>query len=142
MAIPETVRKVVESGRLAHLVTLNRDGSPQVTCVWVGVEGDEIVVAHLAEHLKVKNVRRDGRVSFSIETDGVSPQGLNEYLIVHGVLALFADQIKHKVRLQWPTIIKAVQLEVLLIAYQICIGVFLFEVVIPLVDKFDEHFFF
>ena len=42
------------------------------------------MVAHLAEHLKVKNVRRDGRVSFSIETDGVSPQGLNEYLIVHG----------------------------------------------------------
>jgi len=84
MAIPEQVRAVVESGRLAHLVTLNKDGSPQVTCVWVGVDGDEIVVAHLAEHLKVKNVRRDGRVSLSMETEGISPQGLNEYLVVHG----------------------------------------------------------
>ncbi len=84
MAIPEAVRKVVESGRLAHLVTLNKDGSPQVTCVWVGVDGDEIVVAHLAEHVKVKNIRRDGRVSLSIETDGIDPQGLNQYLVVHG----------------------------------------------------------
>ena len=84
MAIPETVRKVVESGRLAHLVTLNKGGSPQVTCVWVGVEGEEIVVAHLAEHLKVKNVRRDARVSLSIETDGIDARGLNEYLVVHG----------------------------------------------------------
>jgi PPOX class probable F420-dependent enzyme len=84
MAIPETVQQVVSSGRLAHLVTLNKDGSPQVTCVWVGLEGDEIVVAHLSEHLKVKNVRRDPRVSLSIETEGISAHGLNEYLVVHG----------------------------------------------------------
>jgi PPOX class probable F420-dependent enzyme len=84
MTIPDSVRAVLESGRLAHLVTLNKDGSPQLTCVWVGVEGDEIVVAHLSEHVKVKNIRRDGRVSLSIETDGISPQGLDEYLVVHG----------------------------------------------------------
>jgi PPOX class probable F420-dependent enzyme len=83
-AIPDSVREVVESGRLAHLVTLNRDGSPQVTCVWVGLDGDEIVTAHLFEHLKVRNVRRDPRVSLSIETEGVSPLGLDEYLVVHG----------------------------------------------------------
>jgi hypothetical protein len=28
---------------------LNEDGSPQATCIWVGLEGDEIVSGHLAE---------------------------------------------------------------------------------------------
>ena len=84
MAIPESVEAVVTSGRLAHLVTLNRDGGPQVTCVWVGIEGDEIVVGHLSEHVKVRNVRRDARVCLSMETDGVSPHGLSEYLVVYG----------------------------------------------------------
>jgi hypothetical protein len=45
--IPTSVRAVIESGRLGHLVTLNADGSPQVTCVWVGLDGDELVTAHL-----------------------------------------------------------------------------------------------
>ena len=43
--IPKSVKDVVESGRLAHLVTLNPDGGPQITCVWVGIDGDEIVMA-------------------------------------------------------------------------------------------------
>jgi hypothetical protein len=33
-------RGLLESDALAHLVTLNPDGSPQVSCVWVGVDGD------------------------------------------------------------------------------------------------------
>lgn len=84
MAIPENVRAVLESNRLAHLITLNRDGSPQVTCVWVGVEGDEIVIAHMMEHRKVKNIRRDGRVALSMETTNVNARGLLEYLVVYG----------------------------------------------------------
>jgi PPOX class probable F420-dependent enzyme len=88
MAIPDSVRKVVESGKLAHLVTLHADGSPQVTCVWAGVDDDEIVIASIPENLKVKNVRRDGRVCLSIETDSFAEggrfDGLREYLIVNG----------------------------------------------------------
>ena len=40
MTIPESVRALVATGPLAHLTTLNRDGSPQVTVVWVAIEGD------------------------------------------------------------------------------------------------------
>lgn len=78
------VRQLVDFGKLAHLVTLNRDGSPQVTIVWVGFDGDDIVSAHLAAHQKVKNVRRDPRVSLSIATDHVNDHGLTEYLVVYG----------------------------------------------------------
>lgn len=84
MEIAEPVRRVVESGRLAHLVTLNADGSPQVTCVWTGIEDGEIVCAHLGAWQKVKNVRRDPRVALSIEAEGVNGIGLANYLVVHG----------------------------------------------------------
>ena len=75
---------MLESDRLAHLVTLNPDGSPQVSCVWVGLEGDEIVSGHLGTWQKVRNIERDPRVALSIEAKGTNELGLQEYLVVHG----------------------------------------------------------
>ncbi len=78
-------RELIASGALGHLVTLNADGSPQVTCVWVGLDGDELVSAHLAAgQRKLHNVRRDPRVTLSFEGTQVRPPGLKEYLVVHG----------------------------------------------------------
>jgi len=82
--LPDGARTLLESDALAHLVTLNVDGSPQVTCVWVGVDGDEIVSAHLREQQKLRNVRRDPRVVLSLEGTAVHPPGLREYLVIHG----------------------------------------------------------
>jgi PPOX class probable F420-dependent enzyme len=82
--IPPEAREVLESDALAHLVTLNPDGSPQVTCVWVGLEGDEIVSGHLFSQQKLRNIERDPRVAISIESDKTNPMGLREYLVVRG----------------------------------------------------------
>jgi PPOX class probable F420-dependent enzyme len=84
MEIPPVARAVLESNRLAHFVTLNPDGSPQVSCVWVGLEGDEIVSGHLGRWQKVRNIERDPRVSLSVETETLNETGLLEYLVVHG----------------------------------------------------------
>ena len=84
MEIPPEAREVLESDQLAHLVTLNPDGSPQITCVWVGLEGDEIVSGHLGRWQKIRNIERDPRVSLSIETERTNEHGLREYLVVHG----------------------------------------------------------
>ena len=84
MELPASARELIESDALAHLVTLNRDGSPQVSCVWVGLEGDEIVSGHLPFHQKLRNVQRDSRVVMSIEGTVVQPPGLKQYLVVHG----------------------------------------------------------
>ena len=81
--IPASARAVIESGRLAHLVTINADGSPHVTIVWVGLEGDEIVIGKLMVDTKVRNIRRDPRVSLSIEADG-DQYGMQHYLVVEG----------------------------------------------------------
>jgi PPOX class probable F420-dependent enzyme len=83
--LPAEVMELIESGALAHLVTLNADGSPQVSCIWVGLDGDELVSGHLsAEQRKLRNVRRDPRVSLSFEGTRIHPPGLKEYLVVHG----------------------------------------------------------
>ncbi len=69
MNIPQSVREVLAKAPLAHLTTLNKDGSPQVTVVWVGIENEELVMGHLAVHQKVKNIRRDARVALSLLGD-------------------------------------------------------------------------
>jgi PPOX class probable F420-dependent enzyme len=80
---PEAI-ELLQSDALAHLVTLNRDGSPQVSCVWVGLDGDDIVTAHQQRRLKVRNVERDPRVVLSLEATSLNARGLREYLVVHG----------------------------------------------------------
>ena len=84
MKIPQSLREVVDKGPYAHLTTLNRDGSPQVTVVWVAIEGEEFVIGHLAVHHKVKNIRRDPRVALSFLSDKANAQGLREYAVAYG----------------------------------------------------------
>ena len=86
MKLNDAARDLIGAGNDATLVTLNPDGSPQVTVVWIALQstdnGDEIVTAHLAEHKKVRNVRRDPRVALTI----VAPKGrgLTNYLAITG----------------------------------------------------------
>jgi PPOX class probable F420-dependent enzyme len=77
-------REVLTSGRLAHLVTINADGSPQVSIVWVGLDRDEIVSGHLEVRQKLRNVERDPRVVLSLEAGNRNAMGLDEYLVVRG----------------------------------------------------------
>jgi PPOX class probable F420-dependent enzyme len=75
---------VLEGPALAHLVTIEPDGRPQVSIVWVGLDGDEIVAGHLPEHRKIHNIRRDARVALSVEAGTRNEMGLDEYIVVHG----------------------------------------------------------
>jgi PPOX class probable F420-dependent enzyme len=84
MTLPPSARDLIESGALAHMVTINRDGSPQVTCVWVGLDGDDIISGHLGQWQKLKNVERDPRVSLSLEASEANEIGMRHYLVVHG----------------------------------------------------------
>jgi len=84
MKIPQSVRELLPKAPLAHLTTLNSDGGPQVTVVWVGIENEEFVIGHLAPHKKVRNVQRDPRVALSLLGDKSNAQGLREYVVVYG----------------------------------------------------------
>jgi PPOX class probable F420-dependent enzyme len=81
----EGVKDLIRSGALGHLVTMNADGSPQVTCVWVGIDGDDLLTAHLnPEQQKVKNVARNPHVVISFEGSEIQPPGLRHHAVVHG----------------------------------------------------------
>jgi PPOX class probable F420-dependent enzyme len=82
--IPDAARPLLESDAVAHVVTLNEDGSPQVTAAWVGIENGEIVLATLPDQRKLRNLRRDPRVALSIPSKTLNDWGLLEYLVVYG----------------------------------------------------------
>lgn len=82
--IPPSVRTVLESAALAHVATIDADGSPHVTLAWVGVEDDQVVMATLFDQRKLKNLRRDPRLTISIETPKVNDWGLHEYVVIYG----------------------------------------------------------
>jgi PPOX class probable F420-dependent enzyme len=71
MKLPDSARDLIGRGADATLVTINPDGSPQASLVWVALQstpdGDELVSAHLSEkYQKIRNVRRDPRVTLTI----------------------------------------------------------------------------
>lgn len=82
--IPQAVSDLLAASPLGHLVTINADGSPQVSVVWVGEEGGELVVASIGARQKLRNVERDPRVVVSFEGSRSNEIGLREHLVVHG----------------------------------------------------------
>jgi len=84
----DAVRAAITGGHLAHLVTLDPDGSPQLSIVWVGLDGDDIVLGHLGQGRKLVNLARDPRVALSIETGVRNAMGLDEYLTIRGTAAI------------------------------------------------------
>ncbi|HWF30707.1 MAG TPA: PPOX class F420-dependent oxidoreductase [Mycobacterium sp.] len=88
MELNDAARGLISRGADATLVTLNPDGSPQVSVVWVALQstpdGDELVTAHLAEHKKVRNVRKDPRVAVTIVSLAGAGQGMRPYLSITG----------------------------------------------------------
>lgn len=86
--LSDAARKLLESDALAHIATLDSDGRPYVTIAWVGLQEDDIVFATLPDQRKLRNVRRDPRVTVSIQTDRQNEMGLTEYLVVYGIAAV------------------------------------------------------
>jgi len=84
VAIPDSARSILEGSNLAHVVTIDPDGAPQVSCVWVGLEGDEVVFASLGPWRKLRNLERDARIALSVESPNLNAMGMREYLVLQG----------------------------------------------------------
>jgi PPOX class probable F420-dependent enzyme len=88
--LPDSAVALIESGAHGHLVTINADGSPQVSMVWVGLRDGELVIAALTPRKKLTNVRRDPRVALTFESPEHDVEGrrgsggLRYYLAVSG----------------------------------------------------------
>ncbi len=64
--LPDKAVQLLNKPALAHVVTLMRDGSPQVTPVWVDTDGEYILVNTAEGRLKTRNVQRNPRVALSV----------------------------------------------------------------------------
>lgn len=84
--IPARVREFLATGPLAHVVSLDPDGTPHVTLAWAGFGGDEIVMATFfyPSQRKLENLRRDPRVVLSFEAKEHTGEGLHPYVVIQG----------------------------------------------------------
>ena len=80
MALPQSVKKILEDKAYGHVVTFHPDGRPQISMVWMDVEGDEALFNTAQGRLKPQNLRREPRVIVSVQ-DRNDPQS---YLALHG----------------------------------------------------------
>jgi PPOX class probable F420-dependent enzyme len=81
--LPRELRDLIEAGPMAHVTTLNADGSPQVSVVWVGLDGDDLVTGHLHHGAKLRNVERDPRTAISVDAPREPGVFLNPYAVLH-----------------------------------------------------------
>ena len=81
--IPAEARHLFEGKNFAHVATINPDGSPQVSPVWVGIEGDTVTFNTAEGRVKPRNLERDERVAVSI----INQEDPYENVLVQGKVA-------------------------------------------------------
>jgi len=79
-SLPPAVKKILEDKAYGHVITFDEAGKPQVTMVWVDVDGDDVVFNTAEGRLKPKNLRRNPRAIVSVQ-DRNDPQS---YMVFHG----------------------------------------------------------
>jgi PPOX class probable F420-dependent enzyme len=87
-SIPDKYRDLFTKRAFASLATVMPDGSPQVTPVWVDLEGDLVLVNTARGRQKDKNMRRDPRVAMAI----IDPENPYRYLEIRGRVAEITEE--------------------------------------------------
>lgn len=87
MTLPEKAKQLLDGKNLVALTTLNADGSPQTTPVWVGRDGDDILLSTLKDRVKGRNVARDPRISVMI----INPDDWQSYYEFAGTAVVTDD---------------------------------------------------
>lgn len=85
--IPTEARKVLEKKAFASVATINEDGSPQVTTVWVDADDDHVIFNTAKGRLKANNLKRDPRVSIAVP----DPDNPYEQVTVQGNAELVTE---------------------------------------------------
>jgi PPOX class probable F420-dependent enzyme len=86
--IPQEYRDLFQKKAFAHLATVNPDGSPQVTPVWVDFDGTHIRFNTARGRVKDKNLGRNPKVALAV----MDPENPYRYLRVSGRIAEVTEQ--------------------------------------------------
>lgn len=85
--LSDQARKLVDGANLAVLATINPDGSPQTSVVWIGRDGDEVVISTEAGRRKDKNLRREPRASLTV----IDKNDPDQYVEIRGTATVAED---------------------------------------------------
>ncbi|GIF24084.1 PPOX class probable F420-dependent enzyme [Actinoplanes tereljensis] len=85
--LPEPVRRLIDGNTFAVLSTINADGSPQSTVVWVKRDGDDVLFSTIRGRVKTRNMERDPRVSLC----AYDPANPYFYFTVDGTVTLVEE---------------------------------------------------
>src|SRR5271155_696946 len=87
VALSEGMLRLVDERNYAVLATVNPDGSPQTSVVWVGRDGDDLLFSTVEGRVKHRNMLRDPRVSVSV-IDSSDPEN---YVELRGRVSMAPD---------------------------------------------------
>jgi len=66
ISLPQKAKDILDAQNFAHIATLMKDGSPQVSPVWVYRHDDNVMISTGVDRIKTRNIKRDPRVAVSI----------------------------------------------------------------------------
>jgi PPOX class probable F420-dependent enzyme len=84
VALSDAALDLLQSAAVATIATINADGSPHLSAAWIGLEDGEVVFGTLPDQRKLRNLRRDPRISIQVQSDRINAWGLREYLVIDG----------------------------------------------------------
>ena len=87
ITLNDETRRLLDGRHFAVLATINRDGAPQTSAMWVGRDGDDVLMSTVAGRLKHRNLVRDPRASVTI-LDSDDPYN---YVELRGTTTIYED---------------------------------------------------
>ena len=100
MNLPEELLALLRAKSTCYIATIMKDGSPQLTQVWVDTDGEHVVINSVETHVKVRNLRRDPRVAVTIS----DPEHPRRYFQVRGRAAITTDGRRRAHREAFPEV--------------------------------------
>jgi PPOX class probable F420-dependent enzyme len=87
MNLPDLAKRLIDSKTFATIATINPDGSPQNSVIWIKREGDTVVFSTILGRRKTRNMERDPRVSILL----FDPQDPYVYVEIRGMVSMVKD---------------------------------------------------
>lgn len=81
--LPPELRALIESGPQTYLSTTNADGSPHVTMIWIGLDGDDVISTHMRFNAKLRNLERDPRAALAFAPPQVPGDWVEPHVVLH-----------------------------------------------------------
>ena len=66
ITLNDEIRRLLDGRHFAVLATINPDGGPQTSAMWVGRDGDDVLFSTVAGRRKHRNLERDPRASVTV----------------------------------------------------------------------------